>query len=310
MARRIISHGSEASSLDETIVKVKARIDRRGDTANATVGEQLELLNQLADFPFGRFLLLNRGWNGYWTDFVMQHPRNGRRNGAAPDGRLLTPLERQLLDTFPMILATQERSRHFADAIQGAIKSGMNLASIPCGLMRDLLARDYSHVSDVRLTGIDLDKDSLAGARQLAEEYGLSAATDLLQRDAWDLHIQSQFDLIASNGLNTYEPDDDRVTDLYRHFNTALQPGGLLVTSFLTPPPDIDPSSEWNMQAIDPQALRLQQTLFVDVIGIAFQCYRSSEATIAQLNEAGFTETQVIWDRARIYPTVLARKAR
>ena len=163
-------------------------------------------------------------------------------------------------------------------------------------------------MSGIRLTGIDLDEDSLARAASLAENFGLSASTTFLRRDAWDLGIEGSFDLIASNGLNTYEPDDTRVTDLYCCFKTALRPGGLLVTSFLTPPPDVDPSSEWDLQAIDPEALRLQQTIYVDVIGIAFQCYRSSATTIAQLGEAGFAETQVVWDRARIYPTILARK--
>jgi hypothetical protein len=52
-------------------------------------------------------------------------------------------LERQLLDTFPTVLATQQRSRHFARVIQAHIRDNVRLASCPSGLMRDLLARDY-----------------------------------------------------------------------------------------------------------------------------------------------------------------------
>ena len=36
----------------------------------------------------------------------------------------------------------------------------MQLASAPCGLMDDLLTLNYHNVSNIRLTGIDLDSDS------------------------------------------------------------------------------------------------------------------------------------------------------
>lgn len=51
------------------------------------------------------------------------------------------------------------------------------------------------------------------------------------------LDKRETFHLIASNGLNIYEPEDDRVIQLYRGFHDALKPGGVLITSALTPPP-------------------------------------------------------------------------
>ena len=306
---RILSHGGVVLPFEQTLAEKRRDISERGDLADATVMEQLDLLDQLMEFPFGRFLLEHRGWNGHWTDFVMEHPERGRESGTAPDGRPLSDLERQLLDTFPTVLATQERSRHFATAIQAHLVNGAVLASIPCGLMRDLLGRDFTALSDVRLVGIDIDKESLSGATRLAEQYGLSASATFLKNDAWALGCHEEFDLIASNGLNIYEPDDGRVTELYRRFFAALRPGGVLVTSFLTPPPTIDPASEWDMTAIDPKALRLQRIIFADIVGTTFQCYRSSPTTNAQLQEAGFLACDVIWGHARMFPTVVARKA-
>jgi SAM-dependent methyltransferase len=306
---RILSHGGAALPFEQKLAEKRREMSEKGDLADATVGEQLDLLDQLIEFPFGRFLLEHRGWNGYWTDFVMEHPERGRENGTAPDGRRLTDLERQLLDTFPTVLATQERSRHFATIIQEHLVDGAVLASIPCGLMRDLLGRNFDGLSDVRLVGIDIDRESLSEARHLAKQYGQSVSATFLQKDAWEIGLHDEFDLIASNGLNIYEPDNGRVTDLYRCFFTALRPGGVLVTSFLTPPPAIDPASEWNMTAIDPKALRLQRLIFVDIVGATFQCYRNSSVTNTQLREAGFWVCDVIWDQARMFPTVVARKA-
>lgn len=306
---RNLSHGNAGLRFEAALAEKKRGISERGDLADATVAEQLDLLDQLVEFPFGRFLLLNRGWNGFWTDFVMEHPVSGRASGIAPDGRPLTILERQLLDTFPTVLATQERSRHFATVIQQHLVDSATLASIPCGLMRDLLGRDFAAASFVRLVGIDLDAESLSRAKQCAQQYGLLASATFVEADAWELGFHEEFDLIASNGLNIYEPDDRRVTELYRGFFAALRPGGILVTSFLTPPPSIDPASEWNMGAIDPEALRLQRVIFVDIVGAAFQCYRNSSTTKAQLQESGFSECDIIWDRGRVFPTVVARKA-
>lgn len=193
LAGRVISHGHLSEPLDQTIARVRDKIVARGDLDYVSVKEQLSLLKQLAEFPFGQFLLQNRGWNGFWTDYVMQHPEHGRLTGTAPDGRPLTRLERQLLDTFPIVLATQERARHFAAAIQGHVKPGAVLASIPCGLMRDLLGRDFADAVGIRLVGVDIDSDSLAQAERLAEMRGLASIATFLRSDAWMLDQRETF---------------------------------------------------------------------------------------------------------------------
>ena len=131
--------------------------------------------------------------------------------------------------------------------------------------MRDLLARDYRGRSGVTLIGIDIDEESLAAAR-LADAYGLARVASFVCEDAWSLTANGAYDLLASNGLSIYEPTDARVTSLYRAFARALKPGGTLVTSFLTPPPTVDPTSPWDMRRIDPVALRLRKLVFVYIL--------------------------------------------
>ncbi|MDJ0519771.1 MAG: hypothetical protein QNJ74_27095 [Trichodesmium sp. MO_231.B1] len=63
--QRILSHGNQNESLEETIERIKQRIIQTGDKSHVTVARQLELLNELAAFPLGQFLLQNRGFNCY-----------------------------------------------------------------------------------------------------------------------------------------------------------------------------------------------------------------------------------------------------
>ncbi|NET41351.1 class I SAM-dependent methyltransferase [Okeania sp. SIO2B3] len=304
--QRILSHGNQNETLEETIERVKQRIIQTGDKPHVTVARQLELMNELTGFPLGKFLLQNGGFNGYWIDYVMEHQYQGRVTGVDREGRSLTELEKFLLDK--SLLSTQQRYVNFGKVIQDYVQDGLVFASLPCGIMRDLLKLDFSGVENFRLVGIDIDYESLELAKKLAEEYGLSEKVEFHQEDAWNLPFEDEFTLLRSNGLNVYEPDDEKVTELYRQFFKALIPGGILVTSFITPSPDLDPNSEWDMNQLNLDDLLLTKILFGDILNAKFTAFRSSSTTKLQLQTVGFDEIELIWDNARIYPTVVARK--
>jgi len=95
---------------------------------------------------------------------------------------------------------------------------------------------------------------------------------------------------------------------LYRQFFHALKPGGTLITSFLTPPPGAAAESEWTGGEVNAEDALLQKIVFVDILEAAWQSYRSSALTTQQLVEAGFTNIQIIPDRANIFPTVTASR--
>ena len=50
--QRILSHGNQNETIEETIERIKQRIIQTGDKPHVTVARQLELLNELAGFPF------------------------------------------------------------------------------------------------------------------------------------------------------------------------------------------------------------------------------------------------------------------
>ncbi len=73
----------------------------------------MQILNQLADFPLGKFLLQNGGLNGYWTDYVMEQQYRGRVTGIDAQGCTFKELEKFILERNPRVLATQQRYVNF-----------------------------------------------------------------------------------------------------------------------------------------------------------------------------------------------------
>jgi len=304
--QRNLSHNSYSNELEEVLESIRIRIKQAGDKQYVSVARQLQILDELAAFEFGRFMIQNRGWNGYWTDYVLTFPEKGRKTGLGHDGTL-TKIEDFLLNEAPNVLATQERYRHFLAQNQQAVQEGVVLACIPCGLMGELLNLDYSAVKDFRLVGIDIDQDALDGARGLAQKLKLDQNVELLQKDAWNLGLRNEFDLISSNGLNVYEPELDKVTELYHQFYLALKPGGKLVTSFVTYPPSHE-KCEWDLTKINAEAAQMQQIIISDILNFKGVCFSTYSQVDEQLTSVGFKNIRFIDGTARLFPTVLAQK--
>lgn len=305
---RLISHATSPQAIGITLKDIRERIEREGDKPFFSVAQQLDLLNQLCQFDFGCYLLQNQGINGYWTHYMLTHPWFGRKTGKNNRNEAFTSLESFLLNRSPTLLATQQRFEIFLQENQKQIKNDSHLACIPCGMMGELLYLNYEGIKNIHLIGIDYDANTLKDAELLAKKQNLLPFVMLVQQDAWHLTFKDEFDLVSSNGLNIYESDDNKVTELYRQFYEALKPNGKLVTSFLTPPPTLSENSEWDMTKINQQDLLLQKTLFVDILGAKWQCYRTSEQTKIQLESVGFNDIQFIYDEAKIFPTVVAYK--
>lgn len=257
------------------------------------LNETLELLDKLASFSLGRFLLHNRGLNGYWTSYIF-------RNN--PDPALLIDLESWLLNHSLYVMA-RERFYTFQEEIRKRVQSNMTLASIPSGLMDDLLFLDYSSYHSVHLVGIDADAESLKLARQNASERGFSSEqVTLMQKDAWDLQINAEFDLLTSNGLNMYESSESRLIALYQGFYNALKPDGALLISFLPPPPE-------NIESfISVEHFRKERAIFGDIVQINYLNFCTEASMKNQLQAVGFTIESIQYNEKGMAPVVIAKK--
>ncbi len=255
----------------------------------------------LAEFELGRFLLQNLGLNGHWTSFVLMHPERGRLTNTSSNGAPRTELEAWLLDRCPILLATQERFRIFRALTQPLLLPGMHLASLPAGLMDDLLTLDYSQTRGITLSAVDLDPETLREAGNNFRRLKPPVEVVFEQRDAWPLDVEERWDLLTSNGLNIYVQDDERCTDFYRNVARALKPGGIFVLSFITPP------DQWQPREVND--LQRQRVLFADVVPVKWSCVRSEDLTRQQLSLAGFEVLTVRYDSQRMFPAVVARKS-
>ncbi len=280
-----ITHHPEVQSSFE---KTRLRLQETDTSLLALpLEEELKILEDLSQTKLGQFLLKNRGLNGEWTAYIIR---------KTPQSNFENDLEEWIINNAPVVQATRERSQIFQQKIQKQVPKGGTFASIPCGLMDDLLTLNAPHL---QLVGIDIDEQSLSLAKKNALHHQKDQVSSFIKKDAWHLNTQNQYSLIASNGLNIYERNDNKVIDLYKEFYDSLVPGGILVTSFLTPPP-------WDKANVDD--LKKQKAIFGDILQASWQHFRSESQTRQQLEAAGFTILEIIYDTQRLFPTVVAQK--
>ena len=282
----IISHKQEDKPLSYYI----ENLEKREKDLALPLGEEKEILKQLSEFDLGKFLLKRKGLDGYWTSYIIN-------KGFGKND--LSSLENWILFKAPVVKATRERFGIFQTVSKKYLKDKAVLASIPCGLMDDLLTLDFDPILTLKFFGIDLDDGSLKLAKKNAKKHEKNLSI-FLKRNAWDLNISEEFDLITSNGLNIYEPNEERVINLYKEFFKALKPKGILITSFLTP------HMVW--KNYNQEDLLKQKAIFSDIIQARWQVFRKEDEMRIHLEKAGFRVLEVLYDSQEMFPTIVAQK--
>ncbi|MFT6835517.1 MAG: SAM-dependent methyltransferase [Francisellaceae bacterium] len=311
MNNGIISHVSVDALNDSVVEKIKKRIVSDGDKPYAKVDEILSYLDQLCEVDFGRYLLINSGgWNGYWTNYFLTYPMRSNTDLCFKhkSDDEMTILEKHFLAKAPLVLATQQRFQIFLQENQKIVNKGGVFASLPSGLLGELLYLDYSEVKDFEIYSVDLDQKSLDFAKQNAEYLGLDQHVKFRNKDAWNLGYTDKFDLISSNGLNIYEPDENKVIDLYRNFYKALKDNGTLVISYLEPPIMLNKNSGMLMDKMNLEDLRVQMIVTIDILQSTWANFCTKDQMLSRLKHAGFSDFDIHYDLAHAFPTVVATK--
>jgi SAM-dependent methyltransferase len=264
--------------------------------------ELIALLEELAEFPLGRFLIKNQGGlSGYWTYYLIYDYRYHT---------ISHPLEKFIVESSPAVLATRERFHHFKAILQKSIRNHMTVCSLPCGVMGELLQLEIDRsFDDVTFVGLDLDESCFPLAQQLAAQFDCQQKLLFRQQDAWQFNERDAFDIITSNGLNIYEADDTKVVQLYRLFFQALKPGGKFIGSHLSLPPQHPQGTEWTLDKLDQAAALRAQQIFATVLQATWTNFRSQVTTKSQLEQVGFTDVEFVWDKCKMFYTFVATKA-
>lgn len=289
----LVTHlkASPSFDMEQKIAQIK-----NNTNLNLSQEQTLELLKQLHAFELGRSLLVNGGLDGYWIAYVISY---------AYQKENLHPLEDWIVHNAPLAIATRQRFHTFQREIEKRLHDHMQIASIPCGLMDDLLTLDEKSHQGITLTGIDLDHTILVEAASNAQKHNKTNIS-FSQQDAWNLKDKERYDLVCSNGLSIYVSDYQKSVALYKNIAQTLKKNGTLITSFLTPPPALDPKSPWSLK--NPADALKQKAIFVDILQAKFNAFWSQEQMQSILNEAGFMVKEIIYDEQKLFPTVIAHK--
>lgn len=221
----IISESAVSSSLLELRSQVENDIHNQSE---AEFKMRLRILEQLKEFELGRFLLVNRGLNGYWTDEILNRPVESNRKEQYTNS-----LEEYLFEESPTFAARREAQRTIHNEVSPKLRPGSTVASFPSGLMSEVLLAKTERFSGVEVFAIDLDAENFALIRERYGDRLVGNTFHMLQMDARHLDFCDHFDLICSTGLTFYMSSDDEVQQLLNRFYVALKPkGGKLVTTF------------------------------------------------------------------------------
>lgn len=284
---------------------IKDKIKARAYLPNFSYDQVCQILDSLSSFPLGRHILQTSGANGIWTDYMISFP--WIEENLAGKMLAMNRLEYFIIFEMPSVLAQRQLFLLSQKIAQNHVKANNTLASIPCGVMRDLLELEVSPSDNIHFVGIDIDTESLDAAKELARKKGISNMR-FEQKDAWNLAIYSEFDFVTSIGLNCYEHDRDRVIEFYRQVYKALKPGGTFFTGVLTYPPGCGNHSDWNMKSIPKYHVEMDQILTRDILDLKFQNYRTLSEIEIDFRRAGFTNISIFPDSYCIFPAVIAVK--
>lgn len=157
-------------------------------------------LNELAASPIGRFILVNGGVNGFWTNFLTRIGCESIRNKIEPR-KFDNKVEEYLIEWFAKIRGEQEFL--LRNIIGPLLKPGFAVASIPSGLMSEVLLA-ANHFENVKLYAIDIDKTNFDLIRKMYGDRLKGNDFHSLELDVLNLDFECTFDLITCLGFVMY----------------------------------------------------------------------------------------------------------
>jgi len=287
---KLQTHTTDHVDFQERFEKIRARLVAAGDTQFGPLNEKLELLKAMSEFDYGRHLLVNGGLSGRWSHYAFYE--YSRLKVA---GHKFHPTEVRLLEMAGM--ASQRERLDISQAlIKQSLCEGIQMLSVPCGVMADLLTIDYSALSDFRLVGVDLDPESLALAEDFSRQNNLRNKCEFIKGDAWHLPFQSEFDIVISLGLNFYSPSVEAALELYRSLYQTVKPAGRLIVTYSTPMLG-DPRSERDPAFTTPEDMKLGKLMAEVVQGKYLSNVNTSEDIVQHLKSVGFSSVSCHFSR-------------
>lgn len=291
----ILSHIPISEDLQKSYTIIRATLTRDFSNYPDILKKKLDILDQLSEFPLGKFLIQYQGLNGYWTKYIIENKKQPKNE-----------LEDFILNKSPISLATRESRNITIKWLQMNLCDNIKILSIPCGTMSDVLSLDFSEINNAKLIGVDLDFKSLKLAYEESDLRNVSDFIQLIQSDALSFDWKNVAHIVVSHGLNFYLSKEECEL-LYKNAFNSLMNGGFFIGSFMTAPPEDNQPSHWNTELIDPKDISYQRELF-SIFSPRWRLLQTYNETTEILSNVGFKEIEIIEDSMRIMPTFIAKK--
>ncbi|BBH53059.1 class I SAM-dependent methyltransferase [Fluviispira sanaruensis] len=266
--------------------------------------ELIKILDRVKSSEMGRFLIENSGFNGFWTEYMCSYPETKKLGFNVSENKD----ENYLMENLPIAIATQSRYQIFKSEIKKRLKDNIKIASLPCGLMNDILSLNFHDYKNFMIHGIDLDTSSLQQARAISLTKGLTYHCKFTREDAWEINYKNEYDLFISNGLNIYVDNDEKQIEMYKKIHTSLKENGELLTSTTVPPPDINKDSCWDMNKINSASYRFQNLFFKHFTNYNENNLRTPDQLCKILEKSGFSNFKILPDVLGVFVTIVATK--
>lgn len=268
--------------VQQAMCEARSRWPSRGfDAAMCTRLERR--LKELATSAPGRFFLVNKGMNGYWTNALATFKCDSNIGNAMENHKYANESEELLAQWFSEIRGEQELL--LRDAIRPLLKPGFVVASVPSGLMSEVLMA-AEHFEGVQLYAIDIDK---ANFEHIREKYGdrlVGNEFHPIEMNALTLDIESKFDLITCVGFSMYVKQD-LMFEFISRIHRALKPGGRLLFTFFP-----DPSEQSPLYPLDVSRNHIAREVYM-CTEIRFATRPLTSSLLKLFSQAGFVHINI-----------------
>lgn len=182
-------------------------------------------------------------------------------------------------------------------------KENIEVASLACGTMYDVLGANYDDRSKVNFSGFDIDKESLQLVHEKARTLGYAKEKiRLIECDIVKTSLpENQYDIIVCNGFSFYI-NDQSLGQLIENVKKALKPDGTFVMSF------IQPFTMWQMNEEEKKIGKVVKDI-LDAVPMNWSAnLRTGDQVLSIVEKSGLTNVSVLEESHQIHPVVLAQK--
>lgn len=179
----------------------------------------------------------------------------------------------------------------------------VQVASLACGTMYDVLGTQYEDRAKVSFFGYDIDQESLRLVQEKAKTLGYR--NDQITLSASDVICSSlpenQYDIIICNGFSFYV-NDESIGQLIEKVNRALKANGIFLMSF------IQPATLWRMNEAEEKVNKAVQEIFNAVPMNWTSHLRTGDEVCDLVRKNGWARVSVLEEEHHIHPLLFARK--